>query len=374
MKFIGLNSALIDHYHNSMDPKDFPSEIPHEKEGASTSQSILSLILDQLPDGVLVLGGDNHVRLANDAAHRHLDINWLGSGAAPGPDLSDYPHWKEALSQPVERLPFAFEAVLAQGKAFHIEVSYLPGLGKMVRLQDISHFKKLEKVKDEFVHTVSHDLRSPLTAVLGYVGLIERVGPVNEQQLEFIHQAQAGVGTIRHMLDKLLELQRIEAGLDLVEENVLAQALLSQSADAFDFQISRRQQTLALDLPQTPVVLQGNPIRLRQVFDNLIDNASKYTRPGGNIRLSARAEKDVFIVQVSDNGYGILEDEMPHIFEQFYRGSNALDQTSGAGLGLSIVRSVLDTYQGRIWVESNPGHGTTFTVALPAVVQEESAS
>ncbi|HJS28759.1 MAG TPA: ATP-binding protein [Anaerolineales bacterium] len=374
MKFIGLNSAFIDHYYNSMDPKDFPSEIPHEKEGASTSQSILYLILDQLPDGVLVLDGDNHVRLANDAAHRHLDITWLGSGAAPGPDLSDYPHWKEALSQPVERLPFAFEAVLAQGKAFHIEVSYLPGLGKMVRLQDISHFKKLEKVKDEFVHTVSHDLRSPLTAVLGYVGLIERVGPVNEQQLEFIHQAQAGVGTIRHMLDKLLELQRIEAGLDLVEENVLAQALLAQSADAFDFQISRRQQTLTLDLPQTPVVLQGNPIRLRQVFDNLIDNASKYTRPGGNIRLSARAEKDVFIVQVSDNGYGILEDEMPHIFEQFYRGSNALDQTSGAGLGLSIVRSVLDTYQGRIWVESNPGHGTTFTVALPAVDQAQAGS
>jgi two-component system NtrC family sensor kinase len=353
-----------------MDPKDLPSEFPSEKEGASASQRIPSLILDQLPDGLLILDVENHVRLANDAAHRLLDITWLGSGVAPGPDLSDYPHWKEALNQPVERLPFAFEAVLGQGKAFHIEVSYLPGLGKMVRLQDISHFKKLEKVKDEFVQTISHDLRSPLTAVLGYVGLIERVGPINAQQLEFIHQAQAGVETIRHMLDKLLELQRVEAGLDTVEEKILAQALLEQSADAFDFQINRRQQTLTLDLPETPVILRGNPIRLRQIFDNLIDNASKYTRTGGKIRLSAQAEKDVFIVQVSDNGYGILEDELPHIFEQFYRGSNALDQTSGAGLGLSIVRSVLESYQGRIWVESDPGQGTTFTVALPAVVQE----
>ena len=328
------------------------------------------MILDQLPDGLLILDAENHVRFANRAAHRVLEIDWSGSGGSLGPDLANHSHWKEALSQPVERLPFAFEAIFEQEGAHQIEVSYLPGLGKMVRLQDVSKYKKLEKVKDEFVQTVSHDLRSPLTAVLGYVGLIERVGPVNDQQMEFINQALAGVETIRHMLDKLLELQRIEAGLDSQVENVIVQSLLEQAADALDFQVHRRKQNLSLDLPENPLVLRGNSIRFRQIFDNLIDNASKYTPEGGEIRITAEAEEDLIIIQVSDSGAGIPKDEMPLIFEQFYRGSSALERTAGAGLGLSIVKSVVESYQGRIWVESKLGHGTTFTVVLPTAESE----
>jgi two-component system phosphate regulon sensor histidine kinase PhoR len=348
-----------------MNSKKLPWEISQEKEGLSSAQSILSLILDQLPDGLLILDAGNRVRFANRAAHRALEINWTGSGGTLGPDLANNSHWKEALSQPVERLPFVFEAIFEANSPLQIEVSYIPSLGKMVRLKDISDYKKLEKLKNEFVQTVSHDLRSPLTAVLGYVGLIERVGPVNEQQMEFIRQALAGVETIRHMLDKLLELQRIEAGLDSQVENVVAQSLLEQAADALDFQINRRKQILILDLPDEPVVLHGNSIRFRQVFDNLIDNASKYSPEGGEIRITAEGEDGVIIVQISDSGLGILGEEMPHIFEQFYRGSNALEQTAGAGLGLSIVKSVVESYEGRIWVESTPGEGTTFTVVLP---------
>lgn len=353
-----------------MNSKHFPWEMSQEIEGTGSPQSTLSIILDQLPDGLLVLDDENLVRFANRAAHRVLDIAWLGTGGALGPDLTNHPHWKDAMTQPVELLPFTFEASLAKDELYKIEVSYLHGLGKLVRLQDISNYKRLKNVKDEFVHAVSHDLRSPLTAVMGYVGLIERVGPVNEQQLEFIHQALAGVETIRHMLDKLLELQRIEAGLDSQVENVHMQTLLDQTAEALNFQTTRRQQTLVLDLAEEPLILRGNPIRLRQVFDNLIDNASKYTPSGGEIRVTAAQEDDVIIVQVSDTGFGIPEAEMSHIFDQFYRGSTASDQTAGAGLGLSIVNSIVESYLGRIWVESTPGEGTTFTVFLPMTVPE----
>jgi two-component system, OmpR family, phosphate regulon sensor histidine kinase PhoR len=352
-----------------MDSYKLLEQIPHEEDETLLQISVLSLILDQLPDGLLIIQASDQIQLANRAARQILSIPLTGPNP-PARDLVDHPHWKEAIHQPVEHLPFTFEMTFAGNQPYLVEISYLPGLGKMIRLQDIAHYRHLEKVKDEFVHAVSHDLRSPLTAILGYIGLIDRVGPVNEQQAEFIQRAQGGVETIRHTLDKLLELQRIESGMDSHVEDVPAQGLLQQAADAFEYQIRRRGQTLSLDLPDAPMIIPGNSIRLRQIFDNLIDNASKYTAHGGHIGVTALVEEGLFIVQVSDNGFGIPEGDMPMIFNQFYRGSNILDEANGAGLGLSIVKSAVENYQGRIWVESSAGKGSTFTVVLPTVDAE----
>jgi two-component system NtrC family sensor kinase len=121
------------------------------------------------------------------------------------------------------------------------------------------------------------------------------------------------------------------------------------------------------DLP----ILRGNPIRLRQMVDNLLVNAVKYTPEGGKVTINLRREDSQVILEVADTGVGIPANDQPHIFEKFYRASNAPKGTPGTGLGLAIVRSIVENHQGRIWVESNVGVGTKFVVVLPTFVEEK---
>jgi two-component system NtrC family sensor kinase len=215
------------------------------------------------------------------------------------------------------------------------------------------------------VHTVSHDLRSPLTAVLGYAELVERVGPLTEQQQEFVRRIQGSVQNITALVNELLDLGRLEAGFDSRRESVQLESILAYSLGLFEPTVKEKnldlQQNVAGNLP----ALRANPIRIRQMIDNLLGNAVKYTPAGGTIRVNAHSEDRQVIFEVKDSGPGIPRDEQAKIFEKFYRGSNVLD-TRGSGLGLSIVKSIVDSYHGRVWVESNVNEGASFIVVLPA--------
>jgi signal transduction histidine kinase len=143
-------------------------------------------------------------------------------------------------------------------------------------------------------------------------------------------------------------------------ENILAYTL-----DILQGQISACKLDIRVD--QTPNLppLKANPLRLRQMLDNLIGNAIKYTPPGGRIHISLQTEEDQVILQVRDNGPGIPPADQPHIFEKFYRGENVPDGVPGSGLGLAIVKSIVESHQGRVWVESKLGQGTAIFVVLP---------
>ena len=257
------------------------------------------------------------------------------------------------------------------GTFFNARVTSIPEVGRAITLHDITHLKKLDRMKSDFVSTVSHDLRSPLTAIMGYVDLLERAGPVNDQQREFIRRVQHSVQNITTLINDLLNLGRIEAGMDSRRENVDLNQLILYSIDGFQKHLTDKKHVLDVSLPETTPILASNPIQLRQMVDNLLENAIKYTPSEGKITVKALVDEEQYILQVSDSGIGIPSTDVSYIFEKFFRASNVTGEVSGTGLGLSIVHSVVEANRGRIWVESVPGKGTTFTVMLPLTANQK---
>jgi two-component system NtrC family sensor kinase len=215
------------------------------------------------------------------------------------------------------------------------------------------------------VHTVSHDLRSPLTSVIGYSELVERVGPLNDTQREFITRIQDSIQHITSLINDLLDLGSIEAGMDTHREFVQLEGILRYTINMLEGQIKSKQLNVQTEIASSLPSLRANPIRLRQVFDNVIGNAIKYSYPNGEVQISIRAEQDQVILQVTDHGPGIPASDQPHIFDKFYRATNISLDVEGSGLGLAIVKNIVENHQGRIWVESTEGKGSSFFIVLP---------
>ncbi len=253
------------------------------------------------------------------------------------------------------------------GRTLNAHVTPIPGVGRVAVMQDITHLKELDRMKSEFVSTVSHDLRSPLTSIKGFADLLPVVGPLNEQQQDFLTKIQRGVETITELITDLLDLGRIEAGVNLEMEHCDIGAIVEKAVDNQQIYASLKKQSLQQSVaPDLPPVL-GSPSRLSQAISNLVSNAIKYTPQGGQISVSVTSESGQIVVTVEDNGFGIPSTDQPYIFDKFYRAQTKdTEDIVGSGLGLSIVRSIVEKHQGRIWVRSQEGVGSTFTFVLPA--------
>ena len=326
----------------------------------------LDTIVEHIEDGVIILDEKSNLLLINPAARRSFGL-WQDDeikGKSINEVLS-HPDVKLLLSQGIDNPLPHNEINFEDGRVLSAQCTSIPHIGLAITMQDITYLKQIDRLKNEFVHTVSHDLRSPLTAILGYVDLLDRVGPVNDQQREFIHRVQNSVQSITSLVNDLLELGRIEAGFDTQREVVSLDGIIRFALETLGGQISEKKLNLQVDLPTDMPPVRGNPIRLRQMVDNLIGNAIKYTQEGGEIAIAVEVQKDQDILRIADNGPGIPPSDQPHIFEKFYRAGNVPKGVGGSGLGLAIVKSIIDNHQGRIWVESLLGRGTTFTVVLP---------
>ncbi len=325
-------------------------------------------ILQNIDDGVIILDDKFNILLMNAAVRRTFglwhDDNVNGKpviDVLPHPDLKALVQLQQSGVTPIPHHEIEFD----DGRVFTAQSTLIPGIGIAITTQDITYLKQVDRLKNEFINTVSHDLRSPLTAVLGYVDLLERVGPVNEPQREFIRRVQGSVKSITALVNDLLELGRIESGFDNQNEVVPLDGLLRFSLETVEGLIAEKHLNLVLHLPENIPPTRGNPIRLRQMLDNLVGNAIKYTPEGGQITIEMEAQSEQVIFRITDDGPGIPPADQPHIFEKFYRASNVPNGVGGSGLGLAIVKSIVDSHQGRIWVESLLGHGSTFTVVLP---------
>jgi len=328
----------------------------------------LDTILEHIEDGVIILDDKLNILLINAAMRRTFGL-WHDEAVSgkpvievlPHPDLKALFQLQKEGNTPTPHHEIAFD----DGRVFTAQTNHIPGIGVAVTMQDITYLKQVDRLKNEFINTVSHDLRSPLTAVLGYVDLLEKVGSVNNQQHEFIRRVQASVESITSLVNDLLELGKIESGFDSQNEVAPLDGILRYALETVDGQILEKHLNLHLLLPEDIPPTRGNPIRLRQMLDNLVGNAIKYTPEGGDITIEMEAQSEQVILRISDNGPGIPPADQPHIFEKFYRASNVPKGVSGSGLGLAIVKSIVESHQGRIWVESMPGQGATFTVVLP---------
>lgn len=330
----------------------------------------LATVLASIEEPVLVTTGrEDRIVLANAAARRALDLGATVVEGHPLAQLLD----NETLVDFVSRAPETGSARTSEipvsgGRTAYATLTSIPGVGRAVIMQDITHLKELDQMKTEFVSTVSHDLRSPLTSIQGYAQMLGSVGPLNERQEIFIERIVRGVGQITELISDLLDIGRIEAGLDMemvpCDIAAMAEGVTNQLKSAAN---GKGQELVFHDPPGKAVVL-ANDLRLRQVISNLAGNAIKYTPEGGEIHLRIRLEDSTVLVSVEDNGIGIPPGDLPYIFGKFYRvESDETADIQGTGLGLAICKSVIEKHGGRIWAESVLGKGSIFYVGLPAL-------
>lgn len=338
-----------------------------EKAKISEAERIkLEAIFSNIQDGVIVVDDHQHILLANRMVR---DIFGLGDVPLLGKPLKDVVANADLNALLVRSREGALkyhEINFDDGRVFTAQYTPIPKIGGAVTMQDISYLKELDRLKNDFIHTVSHDLRSPLTAVFGYMELVERTGPLNDNQQEFMRRLQGSVQHMTNLVNDLLDLGRLEAGFDTRRELVHLENVLKYTLDVFDAQVKKKKITVETSINGELKPIRANPIRIRQMLDNLVGNAIKYTPEGGRVRVWLSTEANQIVIRVEDTGPGIPSEEQSRVFEKFYRASNRPQGVEGTGLGLAIVKSVADSHQGRVWVESKVGEGSAFVVLLPA--------
>jgi two-component system phosphate regulon sensor histidine kinase PhoR len=360
-----LEVGLIDYLTPPVNPAVLQKAVERamESQKSRRMEQQFERVFTGIVDGFILADLNDHLVLVNQSARSIFGIKEeQPEGRAVNeifyhPDLLD-------IFKLQRTYPYRSEISLDDGHVYSAQSSLIPEIGIAVVLQDITHLKELDRIKTDFVNTISHDIRSPLTSIYGFIGLIDRVGPINRQQAEFIHHIQSSVQHITALINDLLDLNRIESGYDLQMAEVHLGDILKQAIIDLEYQISEKMQEVVLSVPDDLPVIIGNSLHIQRMVTNLVENAIKFTPPIGRIDVRCHAEAGQTILEVEDNGPGIPLADQPHIFEKFYRGSNMSQVTRGTGLGLSIVKSIVEKHHGRIWLESSP-LGTTFTVILP---------
>lgn len=222
--------------------------------------------------------------------------------------------------------------------------------------------------QNEFLAMLAHELRNPLAPIAMAATLLERMPDASQQLRQLQGVISRQVEHMARLLDDLLDAARISSGkITLMPQTVMLAELMAQTVETIQPRIAERRQQLTVALPEQPVVLDGDPVRLTQVFSNLLANASKFTGDGGEIRLGARLEDGALLIEVQDNGAGIAPDVLPHIFDLFTQGPRSLARSEGGlGVGLNVVRNLVGMHGGTVWARSDgPGRGSCFTVTLP---------
>jgi len=335
-------------------------------EISETERSRLEAVFNNIHDSVMILDFDKNILLVNPAMCRAFGLNARTAVGKPVTDVINQPDLLALVSRPDQTDPLQYyEVSFPDGRVGNAQFNPIQDVGFAVTMQDITYLKEVDRARSEIVHTVSHDLRSPLTSVIGYTELVERAGELNDNQRDFLHRIQESIRHITSLINDLLDLGSVEADFDTRREFVQPDAILRYTLDMLQGQIRSKKLKVNVDIASSLPAIRVNPIRLRQVLDNVVGNAIKYSNNGGEVNVSVMAEDDQIILNVRDNGPGIPPADQPHVFDKFYRGSNISEQVTGSGLGLAIVKTIVDNHRGRIWVESAEGRGSSFFIVLP---------
>ncbi|HLU10265.1 MAG TPA: HAMP domain-containing sensor histidine kinase [Oceanobacillus sp.] len=219
---------------------------------------------------------------------------------------------------------------------------------------------------NELLGVVAHDLKTPISAVKGFIELMQHVGPLNERQMHFSERALAGLQLMEQLVARLLELAWIDADRPLEPHETDLADLIAMVVELMEDQAARRNVTIEVQIDPKVGTIQAEARRLEQVFLNLLSNAVKYNREGGKVWVTVVGKKKEVQVTVKDTGQGIPPEEQDSVFERFVRAQATKDnKVEGTGLGLSIVKAVVEKHGGRLWVESVVGEGTSFNFVLP---------
>ncbi|HBL16961.1 MAG: hypothetical protein A2X36_08515 [Elusimicrobia bacterium GWA2_69_24] len=268
---------------------------------------------------------------------------------------------KDAFSQ--DHLQFV--EVIAEEAAVLVESAVLSKQLSEMNLQ----LTRLHRLKDEFVSTVSHEFKTPLTAIQGFLAVLleEEVGPLGDEQKRFLRIAKSASERLGALVTDMLDISKLEGGLEMPMAPVALGALAERCVETHRLQAETRGLGLALNLEPRLPNAHGNESWLQHVLENLLSNAIKFTPSGGKVTLTLESKGECLRAAVSDTGVGIPAAEQPRIFEKFFRASNRDSVAApGTGLGLAICKQVIEKHEGRIWFESEEGRGTCFYFVVSA--------
>ncbi len=337
---------------------------------AEIGRQRLAAILNSTPDPVLVTDYQGRLLLANPAAWQVLGLPGETVNGKSIDTIIQQPSLL-GLLQVVSEEKQSAEVELPDGKVYLATASSVivegQPVGRICILRDVTRFKELDTLKSEFVATVSHDLRYPLTTMRGYATMLEMVGELNDQQAGYVRKILTSVDGMNQLVTSLLDLGRIDAGVDLQLEMVPVQDVVERVVGALQLQASQKQVVISSDISQHAVpLIEADYALLQQALHNLVENAVIYTEPRGKVSVRVEPDKDQMVFTVCDTGIGIAPVDLPRIFEKFYRGGQKeAKKRQGTGLGLAIVKSIADRHKGRVWVESQLGKGSAFHLAIP---------
>ena len=333
-------------------------------------QATLEALMNETSDAIIISDTKGRILFFNPAAQEAF---WRDNPIVPATLFTQAVRNDALLAlwdQSVPENVHSAEVPLEDGRTFYANMAQVTDAGRVIVMQDITHFKKMDEIKSNFVSTVSHDLRSPLQVIQTSAELLPRLGKLNPDQRKAIEHILSVVRRMANLVQHLLDIGRIEAGVGMGVEPCFVDEIIARAVSSLRPLAEEKGIELALSLPKALPMVKGNVLRLEQVVNNLVSNAIKFT-PHGSVSVSAWSRGDNVFFEVRDTGIGIPPEAQKNLFQKFYRVRTPETQgIEGTGLGLAIVKSIVEGYDGQIAIESTGGEGSAFTVRLPVLEKE----
>jgi two-component system, OmpR family, phosphate regulon sensor histidine kinase PhoR len=349
---------------------EMSSNVKNMMAAISDERSRLVSVLSGLSDGVLMTDSRERIVLANPAAERLFGFK---EAAVKGRSFIEAVHdheMDEIVKRCLQTIHEHSTQVDSAGgrfiRAITVPIKAGNDTGVLVLFQDLTELRNLQTMRREFIGNISHELRTPLAAIKA-IGDTLRDGAINDKEAagDFLNRLDVEIEGMTQMVNELIDLSRIETGqIKLRLEQIDINKVIAEVISRMTPQADRRQISISRDLAPDILFIQADRERIQHVITNILHNAIKFTPPGGRVSISTRFDSGSVVTRVTDTGIGISKEDLPHIFERFFKADRSRS-TSGTGLGLAIAKHIIQSHSGNIWVESEEGKGSTFGFSLP---------
>jgi two-component system phosphate regulon sensor histidine kinase PhoR len=352
---------------------DMAAQLQTDIAALEAERSRMAAVLGMMSDGVIIVDPQNRIQLINPAAVGMFDIVQPEVAGHSLIEIVRHHQIDELLAHCRQINEPQTTTIEIPARKLYLQATATP-LGAalpentLLLFQNLTRLRRLETVRQDFVSNISHELRTPLASLKALTETLQESAlddPPAAQR--FLSRMETEVDALGQMVEELLELTRIESGrVPLKMAPTPPEQLIAKAVERLSVQAERAGLRVEIDCPPDIALVLADATRLEQVIVNLLHNAIKFTASGGNIRLSALAKDDMVVFVVQDNGVGIAADDLPRIFERFYKTDRARSG-GGTGLGLAIARHLVEAHGGMIWAESIEGRGSTFYFSIPTI-------
>ncbi len=344
----------------------------------------MDALLDSAADGMLILNPDHTIDRCNPAFIKMIGLEMDNIRGQTHENIIQWAHKNEGVTleqaeaggwplTPNATLYVEGDLVRKSGIPLPVGITYAPLLNPegvllniIATVRDITHFRQAEEIKSTFISVISHELKTPIALIKGYVSTLRREDATWDRSIvnDSLEVIEEEADHLTELVENLLDASRLQAGaLSMSLSDISIKNLVERIVEKFKTQTSKH--NFIIDIPENFPIIMADESRITQVISNLLSNAIKYSLDGGEIRVSGQVRPEQVIICVSDQGPGISPEDIPHVFDRFYRSSDATRMTKGAGLGLYLTRAVVEAHGGRIWVDPKPGDGARICFSLP---------